>query len=144
MQVLSSCRRGKLVASSETSWPTAGARLRQRHLLPPPCCARYLETASGHHWMAQRVPHHSFFITGNQGRFQEVRMCAHDYAVSTEKPSCHKDNQGCFQEVRMYTPRCLVLLLPLKPSLSLAIRAASSRCCCLPPAAVSRAVLCLL
>ncbi|PRW58931.1 dipeptidase [Chlorella sorokiniana] len=34
--------------------------------------AWYLETASGHHWMAQRLPHTSFFISANQGRFQEV------------------------------------------------------------------------
>lgn len=32
--------------------------------------AWYLETASGHHWAAQRVPSDSFFISANQGRFQ--------------------------------------------------------------------------
>lgn len=36
--------------------------------------AWYLETASGHHWLAQRVPHDSFFVSGNQGRFQEVNL----------------------------------------------------------------------
>lgn len=42
--------------------------------LPSPCCpcTRYLETASGHHWMAQRLPNDTFFISANQGRFQEV------------------------------------------------------------------------
>ena len=32
--------------------------------------AWYLETASGHHWMAQRVPHGSVFFSANQGRFR--------------------------------------------------------------------------
>ena len=30
----------------------------------------YIETASGHHWLAQRVPHDAVFVSGNQGRFQ--------------------------------------------------------------------------
>ncbi len=30
----------------------------------------YLETASGHHWLAQRIPANSYFISANQGRFQ--------------------------------------------------------------------------
>lgn len=40
------------------------------HPPPPPGTARYLETASGHHWLAQRVPVDSFFVSANQGRFQ--------------------------------------------------------------------------
>ncbi len=32
----------------------------------------YLETASGHHWLAQRIPADSFFVSANQGRFQSV------------------------------------------------------------------------
>jgi dipeptidase len=36
--------------------------------------AWYLETASGHHWLAQRVPHGSFFVSANQGRFQEADL----------------------------------------------------------------------
>ena len=32
----------------------------------------YLETASGHHWLAQRVPDVTYFVSGNQGRFQEI------------------------------------------------------------------------
>ncbi|SDB61733.1 Dipeptidase [Desulfonatronum thiosulfatophilum] len=32
----------------------------------------YLETASGHHWVAQRIPADSYFVSANQGRFQSV------------------------------------------------------------------------
>ncbi|WP_052507002.1 C69 family dipeptidase [Desulfonatronovibrio magnus] len=32
----------------------------------------YLETASGHHWVAQRLPADTFFVSANQGRFQEL------------------------------------------------------------------------
>lgn len=32
----------------------------------------YLETASGHHWVAQRVPADSYFVSANQGRFQDM------------------------------------------------------------------------
>ncbi len=29
-----------------------------------------MEIGSGHHWLAHRVPHDAFFVTGNQGRFK--------------------------------------------------------------------------
>jgi len=32
--------------------------------------AWYFETASGHHWLAQRIPDDSYFVSANQGRFQ--------------------------------------------------------------------------
>ncbi|GAB6058943.1 C69 family dipeptidase [Desulfonatronum parangueonense] len=32
----------------------------------------YLETASGHHWLAQRLPADSYFVSANQGRFQNA------------------------------------------------------------------------
>jgi dipeptidase len=32
----------------------------------------YLETASGHHWLAQRLPADRYFVSANQGRFQNV------------------------------------------------------------------------
>lgn len=34
--------------------------------------AWYLENAVGHRWLAQRVPDDKFFVSANQGRFQEV------------------------------------------------------------------------
>lgn len=32
----------------------------------------YLETASGHHWLAQRIPDEALFFSANQGRFQQA------------------------------------------------------------------------
>jgi len=32
--------------------------------------AWYFETASGHHWLAQRIPDDRYFVSANQGRFQ--------------------------------------------------------------------------
>jgi dipeptidase len=34
----------------------------------------YLETASGHHWLAQRLPADRYFVSANQGRFQDVNF----------------------------------------------------------------------
>ena len=34
--------------------------------------AWYLETASGHHWLAMRIPDDSYFVSANQGRFQSA------------------------------------------------------------------------
>ncbi|MGI9276804.1 MAG: C69 family dipeptidase [Endozoicomonas sp.] len=34
--------------------------------------AWYLETASGHHWLAQRIPDRAYFVSANQGRFKDV------------------------------------------------------------------------
>ncbi|MEI6056820.1 MAG: C69 family dipeptidase [Lentisphaerota bacterium] len=34
--------------------------------------AWYLESASGHHWLAMRIPDNMYFISANQGRFQET------------------------------------------------------------------------
>ena len=34
--------------------------------------AWYFETASGHHWLAQRIPDNAYFVSANQGRFQSV------------------------------------------------------------------------
>jgi dipeptidase len=36
--------------------------------------AWYLETGSGHHWLAQRIPDDSYFVSANQGRFQSVEI----------------------------------------------------------------------
>lgn len=32
--------------------------------------AWYIETGSGHHWLAHRLPADTFFVTANQGRLQ--------------------------------------------------------------------------
>lgn len=45
--------------------------------------AWYLETASGHHWLAQRVPHGSIFVAGNQGRFQGADLSDPSRALSS-------------------------------------------------------------
>ncbi len=34
----------------------------------------YLETASGHHWLAIRIPDEAYFVSANQGRFQQVDL----------------------------------------------------------------------
>ena len=36
--------------------------------------AWYLETGSGHHWLAMRIPDNSFFISSNQGRLQQADL----------------------------------------------------------------------
>ncbi|KAI3438712.1 hypothetical protein D9Q98_001132 [Chlorella vulgaris] len=36
--------------------------------------AWYLETGSGHHWLAQRVPRRQYFVSANQGRLQEADL----------------------------------------------------------------------
>ncbi len=62
--------------------------------------AWYIETAGGHHWMALRVPHDSFFVSANQGRFQVgllgqsgARLCRRvpvELPVGWEAPTLHK------------------------------------------------------
>jgi dipeptidase len=36
--------------------------------------AWYLETVSGHHWVAQRLPQDAYFVSANQGRLQQVDL----------------------------------------------------------------------
>jgi dipeptidase len=36
--------------------------------------AWYLETVSGHHWVAQRIPDEAYFVSANQGRFQRIDL----------------------------------------------------------------------
>lgn len=45
--------------------------------------AWYLETASGHHWLAQRIPRHAVFVSANQGRFQEVDLADQSSAIAS-------------------------------------------------------------
>lgn len=42
---------------------------------------------SGHHWLARRVPHDNFFVTGNQGRFKASRSASAPRAPLHTKPS---------------------------------------------------------
>lgn len=42
----------------------------------------YLETGSGHHWLAQRIPADTYFASGNQGRFQTYDPASDDQMAS--------------------------------------------------------------
>lgn len=48
--------------------------------------AWYLETASGHHWLAQRVPHGSIFVAGNQARLAAWLPSALEWALQAPPP----------------------------------------------------------
>jgi len=50
--------------------------------------AWYLETASGHHWLAQRIPDQSVFFSANQGRFQQTDF--DDPMQVLSSPGLHK------------------------------------------------------
>ncbi|KAI7838073.1 hypothetical protein COHA_008156 [Chlorella ohadii] len=45
--------------------------------------AWYLENAAGHHWLAQRIPDDRFFVSANQGRFQEVDLSDTENVMSS-------------------------------------------------------------
>lgn len=45
--------------------------------------AWYLETASGHHWAAVKVPEGTAFVSGNQGRFRDLDLASTDTALSS-------------------------------------------------------------
>ncbi len=42
----------------------------------------YIETGTGHHWLATRIPADSYFASGNQGRFQKYDPKSDDYMAS--------------------------------------------------------------
>ncbi len=46
--------------------------------------AWYLETASGHRWMARRVPNDCYFVAANQGRLRDFRAFDPDFAGSVD------------------------------------------------------------
>ena len=55
---------GRIIETSGVSDEGFGVALSDRNEV------WYLETASGHHWLAQRIPADSYFVSANQGRFQ--------------------------------------------------------------------------
>jgi dipeptidase len=57
---------GRIIETTGVSGEGFGVALSDRNEI------WYLETASGHHWLAQRIPADSYFVSANQGRFQEV------------------------------------------------------------------------
>lgn len=65
--------------------------------------AWHLEVGSGHHWLARRVPHDAFFVTGNQGRFK-VGSGHHWLARRVPRDAfLVTGNQGRFKERRTCT-----------------------------------------
>lgn len=44
----------------------------------------YLETGSGHQWMAQRLPNDKYFVTGNQGRLRKFDKNDSDNYISSK------------------------------------------------------------
>ncbi len=58
----------------------------------------YLETATGHRWMAAKLPADKYFASANQGRFQEYRENDPDFMGS-------KDLIGWAQENGLYDPQ---------------------------------------
>ena len=43
----------------------------------------YLETASGHRWLACRIPEDQYFVTGNQSRFRQYDPSDHDHFLAS-------------------------------------------------------------
>lgn len=70
----------------------------------------YLETGSGHQWMAQRVPNDKYFATGNQGRLQQydakdpnVMGSKNLIEFATEKGLYNPKTDGEFNFSKAYT-----------------------------------------
>lgn len=70
----------------------------------------YLETGSGHQWMAQRLPNNQYFATGNQGRLQDYDPKNPDMMASknliqfaTEKGLYEPTKDGKFNFSKAYT-----------------------------------------
>lgn len=95
----------------------------------------YLETATGHHWMAQKIPADKYFATGNQGRLQDYDVNNKEMLGSknliefaVEKGLYHPDKDGKFNFSKAYTrnderdgiynyPRVWVIQKQFNPSL---------------------------
>lgn len=70
----------------------------------------YLETGSGHQWLAQRTPADKYFASGNQGRFQDYDPKSTDMMASKnlvefaiEKGLYNPEKDGAFNFSKAYT-----------------------------------------
>lgn len=70
----------------------------------------YLETGSGHQWLAQRTPADKYFASGNQGRFQDYDPESTDMMASKnlvefaiEKGLYNPEKDGAFNFSKAYT-----------------------------------------
>ena len=68
----------------------------------------YLETGSGHQWMARRIPKAQYFASGNQSRLQEYRENDPDFMGSktlvsfAEKHGLYSPKDGAFNFTKAY------------------------------------------
>lgn len=94
----------------------------------------YLETGSGHQWLAQRTPKDKYFASGNQGRFQDYDPASPDMMASktlvsfAEEKGLYDPKDGPFNFSKAYTrdddrdriyndPRVWVMQKHFNPSL---------------------------
>lgn len=95
----------------------------------------YLETGTGHHWIAQKLPKDKYFATGNQGRLQHYDINSNDILGSknlvefaVEKGLYDPEKEGVFNFSKAYTrdderdrtyndPRVWVIQQQFNPSL---------------------------
>lgn len=70
----------------------------------------YLETGSGHQWLAQKTPAEKYFASGNQGRFQDYDPESSDMMASKtlvqfaiEKGLYNPEKDGAFNFSKAYT-----------------------------------------
>ncbi|WP_193014251.1 MULTISPECIES: C69 family dipeptidase [Gammaproteobacteria] len=99
----------------------------------------YLETGTGHHWIAQKLPKDKYFATGNQGRLQTYDVNSEDILGSknlvefaVEKGLYNPEKEGIFNFSKAYTrdderdrtyndPRVWVIQQQFNPSLKQAV-----------------------
>lgn len=99
----------------------------------------YLETGTGHHWIAQRLPKDKYFATGNQGRLQAYDINSEDILGSKnlvefaiEKGLYNPEKEGVFNFSKAYTrdderdrtyndPRVWIIQQQFNPSLKQAV-----------------------
>ena len=70
----------------------------------------YLETGTGHQWIAQRLPRDQYFASGNQGRLQAYDPKSEDFMASKNLVKWAADNgfynekkDGAFNFAKVYT-----------------------------------------